>query len=288
MPTELNELLALSAPMARQMAPQLCRKDPGTGEDCSWYHGVWQDLRLLGLASAPEQQATFFRDAFVRFAGRSVRLLISGSADYSILAHIQTACALHQVAAKVTVLDLCETPLFFARWYAERAGFQMETVCADIFAYTSEIAFDVICSHGFLSQFTPPQRARLVRQWSRFLAPGGTVLLVNRVRPGPAGAETRFSEAQAHEFCEAVAKNLRCIDSLKESEKIAIIARAEVYAQRLVGYALTESELTELFSDTGFRVDNIQILASPAQDGKLIGPAVPANANHACLVASSI
>jgi SAM-dependent methyltransferase len=245
-------------------------------------------LRLLGLAAAPEQQAAFFSQAFTRFAGLSVRLLISGSADYSILAHVRAGCVQHRVTAKITVLDLCETPLFIARWYAERAGFEIETVQADIFTWTSTTAYDVICSHGFLSQFAPPQRLQLVQQWSGLLAPAGSVLLVNRVRSGPSGAEIRFSAAQGREFCEAVEKKLRLTDTLEEGEKTTILTRAEVYAQRLVGYALTESELTELFNDAGFHVDNIQILADAAQDGKLSGPAVPANANHACLVASRI
>jgi SAM-dependent methyltransferase len=282
-----KELLVLSAPLARRMAPRLCRKDPITGEDCSWYHGLWHDLRLLGLAAAPDQQATFFRDAFARVAGRSLRVLISGSADYSILAHVHAGCVRHQVAAKITVLDTCETPLFFARWYAERAGFQVETVQADIFSYTSETAFDAICSHGFLSQFPPSQRLELVHQWFRLLAPAGTVLLVNRVRPGPAGTETKFSEAQARQFCDSVAEKLRRIGSADRSEIAAILARAEAYARRLVGYALTENELTTLFDSDGFHIDHTEILTSPAQDG-LVAPAVPGGANHACLVATRI
>lgn len=286
MDSDDKELLALSAPLARSMASGLCRKDTISGEDCSWYHGLWQDLRLLGLAAAPEKQTTFFHSAFARFSRSSVRLLISGSADYSILAHVHAACVQHQVTAKITVLDSCETPLFFARWYAERAGFPIETTHADIFSYVSEIPFDVICSHGFLSQFTPPQRAELVRRWFRLLSPAGTALLVNRVRPGSAGIETRFSDVQRREFCTIVAERLRDLDSLDDSERRAILARAETYAQRLVGYILTEEELSGLFNDAGFHIDHIEFIASPSQDGKLNGPAVPANANHACLVAS--
>lgn len=278
--------LTMSAPLARRLAPQLCRKDPVSGEDCSWYHGIWQDLRLLGLAATPEHQTHFFRDVFARFSGRSVRLLICGTADYSILTQVLGACSEHRVGAKITVVDWCQTPLFFNRWYAERVECSIETVQADIFNHRFETAFDMICSHGFLGQFRPAQRAELARRWCRALTPGGTVLLVNRVRSGVAGAETRFSEAQGREFCETVTEKLRQMNSLQESERADILARAKVYVHRLTGYALTEEELTTVFPDAGFRIDDLQILSSPVQDGKLSGPAVPSNARHAALIAS--
>src|SRR4051812_43913391 len=113
-----QDLLAQGATMARELAPQLCRKNPATGERCDWYHGLWQDLRLLGLAATPEQQSDFFRNSLARFSHRAPRLLISGSADYSILAHVLSACSKHQITAEITVMDICETPLFFNRWYA--------------------------------------------------------------------------------------------------------------------------------------------------------------------------
>ena len=286
MPTKSDELLAVSAALARERAPQLCRKDSASGEDCSWYHGLWQDLRLLGLAATPEQQTDFLRTAFARFSGRPLRLLISGSADYSILAHVLSACSEHKITANITVVDLCETPLFFNRWYAEQAGCKIETIQADIFNHRFETAFDVICSHGFLSQFPPARRADLVRQWSRLLAPGGTVLLVNRVRPGLSGVETKFSKEQGREFCELVAETLHHTPSIEESDRAEILARTEIYVQRLIGYALTEEELAALFHRAGFRIDDCQILSSGAQDGKLSGPAIPAHARHACLIAS--
>jgi 2-polyprenyl-3-methyl-5-hydroxy-6-metoxy-1,4-benzoquinol methylase len=283
-----DEPLAISAALARRMAPQLCRKDPSFTNDCSWYHGLWQDLRLLGLAATPEQHADFFRSAFARFAGRPLRLLISGSADYSILAHVLSACSEHQITAIITVVDLCETPLYFNRWYAERAGFNIETIQADIFSYRFAEAFDVICSHGFLSQFSPPQRTEIVRRWASLLAPGGTAISINRIRSGPSGAETRFSEQQGREFVKMVAAKLRQTPVIEESEWSGILARAEIYVRRLSGYSLTEEELNALFQQAGFRIEDRQIISSGAQESKLSGPAIPAHAKHACVIASRI
>jgi SAM-dependent methyltransferase len=279
-------MIAQGAAMARRLAPQLCRKGPAHGEDCSWYHGLWQDLRLLGLAATPEQQAGFFRDAFARLPRGPLRVLISGSADYSILDHVLPACSENGLSAKITVADLCETPLFFNRWYAEQAGVQIETIQADIFQHRFEAPFDVICSHGFLSQFPPARRADLVRQWSRSVVPGGKVLLVNRVRPGPSGAETKFSEPQGREFCDALEKKLQASDFIPKSDWAGILARAGIYVQRLIGYALTEEELPGLFEQAGFAIDDCQVVATGSQDQNMSGPAIPTRARHACIIAS--
>src|SRR5436190_7838783 len=102
-----EEPLSESAPLARQKAAQLCR------DGCSWYHGLWQDLRAVGLAASPQYQADFFLKAFGRLAGRTrrQRVLVSGAADYSILAHVLWACDEQNIDADFAVVDRCETPL---------------------------------------------------------------------------------------------------------------------------------------------------------------------------------
>ena len=57
-PTELCEPLLTSAPLAKSAASALCCR--GAGEDCSWYHGFWQYLRIIGMVAAPERHAGFY------------------------------------------------------------------------------------------------------------------------------------------------------------------------------------------------------------------------------------
>src|ERR1700754_3275813 len=84
----VEEPLALSAPLAWRLAGELCWRGP-EGARCDWFHGIWQVLRLLGLNTTPEHHAAFFCDALDRLpAGSSPRVLISGSADYSMLAQL--------------------------------------------------------------------------------------------------------------------------------------------------------------------------------------------------------
>ncbi|HEX4264060.1 MAG TPA: class I SAM-dependent methyltransferase [Verrucomicrobiae bacterium] len=282
-----DDFLARGAALARRLAPQLCRKNPATGESCDWYHGLWQDLRLLGLAATPEQQADFFRNSLARFSQRPPRLLISGSADYSILAHVLSACSKNQITADITVMDICETPLFVNRWYAEQMRCRIHTIQADILEYSFDTEFDVICSHGFLGLFPPAQRVQLVQQWAVALKPGGAVISVNRIRPGGPGGEIKFSESQGREFCHLIAAKLQD-HPLSESERSAILDRAKVYVERLVGYSLPQEELTSLFQTAGFRMDHWEIISTGAPHSKPSGPAIPSHAQHACLIASKI
>jgi hypothetical protein len=286
---KLDEPIALSAPLARRLAPRLCRKDPVSGEDCSWYHGLWQDLRAIGLAASPEHQADFFLSAFKRLAvrRRRLRLLISGAADYSILAHVLWACNEHGLEADVTVADRCETPLFLNNWYAQRAGQTIRAVREDIFEYRPEAPFDVICSHSFLGQFPPQRRTTLVEKWSQLLAPMGSVLAVNRVRPDGTPRNHRFSPDQARSFCATVERRIRESPSLPESEASEIFNRARIYVQRLHGYAISAAELAALFQQAGFRIDDlVSVVSSDSRNSDASGPAVPACAEHACLLAT--
>ena len=287
--TKPDEPIALSAPLARRLATQLCRKDPVSGEDCSWYHGLWQDLRAIGLAAAPEHQADFFLNAFQRLANRRrrLRVLVSGAADYSILAYVLWACNAHRLAADVTVLDQCDTPLFLNNWYAERAGYKITTVRQDIFKYRPVEPFDVICSHSFLGQFPPDRRTDLIGKWSGFLTQGGTVLAVNRVRPNGAQRSVRFSPDEAQAFCATAEQKMRDLPSLTEADRTEILGRARIYVRRLQVFAMSETDLTTLLEQSGFRIDDLSSVVSTGhQDGRVSGLAIPNSAKHACVLAT--
>ncbi len=286
-----EEPLHLSAALARHVAGQLCRRGSASGESCAWYHGLWQDLRVIGLAASPERQAQFFLDAFHEFAkqsGRS-RVLISGAADYSILAYVLWACVENAIEVHVTVVDRCATPLLLNTWYAERAGQSVATVCADILEYRADVPFDVICSHSFLGQFAPDCRPNLVGQWARLLRPGGMVLAVNRLRPADGPSELRFSPAEAREFCAQVAQRIGRIPALSPHDRQQIVRRTRIYVERSQTYSLAPEELAALFVQNGFQIDRLSsIISSDPQNRDMGGKAIPKDARHACLLARKL
>jgi hypothetical protein len=46
---ELEEPMVTTAPVVQTLAPVLCQGDHVSPEDCSWYHGIWQYLRIFNM-----------------------------------------------------------------------------------------------------------------------------------------------------------------------------------------------------------------------------------------------
>jgi SAM-dependent methyltransferase len=286
---DVAEPLELSAPLAWRLAPALCRKDPESGEDCSSIHGFWQYLRLLGLASTPDQHSGFFRCALgaVKADAGAPRVLVSGSADYSMLVQVLAAFRGSGVGPDITVLDVCETPLELNRWYAERVGRRIEIRCSDISAYREVHTFDAVCTHSFLAELSPAQRVAALAKWRELLRPGGAAITVNRLRPGAVADWARFSRDQVQAFRDAV---LRRAESRKDSlgvDPTELAQAAEIYASSRRAYPVRSlEEMQELFEHSGFEVEHLSCdIVTTATGRDLSGPTTPACADYARIVA---
>jgi len=215
-----DETLVECAALARRMAPELCRREPAIGESCAWLHGYWPYLRLLGLASTPDNHAEFFLGAIGATTGRTraPRVLVSGAADHSMLALVIQACRQRNARPDVTVVDQCETPLALNRWYAQRAGLEITTRCCDMFEYTEPVPFDAVCTHSFLSEFPPERRSELLGRWRQLLSPGGAVITVNRLRPAGGSAPVGFTPEQTRAFRVAVLQQARFLSATLQAD----------------------------------------------------------------------
>lgn len=285
----VDEPIVESAPLARWIAERLCRTDPGTGESCAWYHGFWQYLRALDLVTTPAHHADFLRDAFRIAAGDAprIRVLISGAIDYSMLAHVLWACRLHGVAAEVTVVDLCDTPLFLNHWYARRAGCRIRSQRSDILEHVAEAAYDVVCTHSLLGQFAPARRRELLAKWRRALRSGGRVITVNRIRPDGGAGPVGFSPQQAAALREAV---MRLSGEQRERLEIVpdeLVRGAELYAARRRPYPVRSREdLAALFEEGGFSLEHLSCApVSAAHATAVSGPTIAGGAEYARVVA---
>lgn len=281
-----EEPLLESAPIARRLAPQLCRRDPATGADCSPVHGTWQYLRILELVTTPREHAAFLRDALARAApeGRNNRVLISGAMDYSMLAHVWWACDLRRAAAEVTVLDICETPLHLNRWYAEKAGRAVHNVRADVMEFVAAAPFDVICTHSLLSQFEPPRRRAVVERWRQMLEPGGRVITVNRLRPDAGGTSFTYSDAQIDALRHDILRRAMPWQGRLGLDTEELARDAVSYARhRRIHPVASCDELAGLFEETGFVIEHLS--SAPAAPGPLHASETSSDAHYAQLVA---
>lgn len=243
----------------------------------------------MGLAATPEHQADFFFRAFETFSQQydRLRLLISGAADYSILAHVIWACKAHKLHADITVLDACDTPLFLNNWYAERVGHKIDTIRVNIFEYCSPAPFDVVCGHSFLGQFPPHRRTELIEKWRQILNPGGSILNVNRIRPNSTQHKVNFSQSQADAFRARVMQKAAELPAGLRPGPQEFAQRVETYIQRLHIYALSADDIMALFRKNDFRIDYFSLVTSGnISDRSLSGLAIPKNAEHACIIAT--
>ena len=267
----LDEALDEAACLAREQAPALCRRDPATGHSCTWNHGLWPTLRLLGLVTEPALHGEFLRGALRAVSAEHPRVLLSGAADHALLAQVLAAYAGR--AARITVLDICETPLMLNRWFAARAGIEIETRCADILDFEAPRTFDVICTHAFLGNFDVAQRSALAARWHALLAPGGKVVTVNRLRPGREPQWVAFSIDQIWSYRARVEEA-----SQARGLQVPGLGRAaEAYAQRQAIFPLgSTEELRSLFERAGFDIEHLTAapMALAAQQ-QVDAPTVP-------------
>lgn len=281
----VEEPLAESAPLAWKLALQTCRKD-ADGISCTWNHGLWQYLRLLGLVTSPSHQADFYHSALSRAAKPSPRVLISGAADYSMLAVVLAVFGARAPGPQVTVLDACETPLALSRWYAERARVTIETVAADIRDYASDNSFDIVCSDNFFGRFPSAERPAVAARWASLLRSGGIAVTINRLRPESEAARVSFSAAQAAAFRGAVYQAARATPAVAAfAEELA--GSAEVYAERHFTYPMhSVEELRRDFEAAGLAVEYVGTASAAGGNRQASsGPSVRGFQSYARLVA---
>jgi SAM-dependent methyltransferase len=276
-----SEDLEEAAALARAQAPQLCRRDAGTGHSCAWNHGLWPTLRLLGLVTEPALHGEFLRTALGEVAGDAPRVLLSGAADHALLAQVLAAFAGR--TPRITVLDICETPLMLNRWYAERAGIAIDTHRSDILNFEVPQAFDAVCTHAFFGNFDQARRAALASKWHALLKPGGRAVTVNRLRPGREPRWVAFSVDQVWAYRARVEEAAKA----RKLQDPNLARAAEVYAGRQAIFPLgTVEEVRELFGSAGFDIAHLTVAPIAVAAQQLVNaPTVPGADLYAHLIA---
>jgi SAM-dependent methyltransferase len=286
-----SEPLESSAPIAWKLAPQLCRTDPLTGESCAWLHGFWQCLRILRFAATPERHRDFYDLALKRVCGDNgpPRMLVSGAADYSMLAEVLAALRSRNVEPAVTVVDVCETPLYLNRWYADRVSCRIQTHRCSILEYSAPAQFDAVCTHSFLGQFSREQRSELLAAWRRLLRPRGHVITVFPLRPSGPDVPRRFTSEQAQALRAAVAEKANDLGKLLQVDPQDIVRQAERYLKARYGYPVrSREESVALFEEADFRVDEISCrTVTPDCRSDIGGPGLRTpNVSYGMIIAS--
>lgn len=250
----LDDALRKSAPLAWKHAPDLC---PGEGVvQCHAYHRVWQYLLLLKVVSSLRTDTAFMIEQLrIRLVDHPrSRILISGAAEYGMLAHVLWAARLARTAPPIVVLDQCATPLMLNRWYAERAGAMIETVQADVLKFDAAESFDIICTHSFLGWFCPADKQRLLTRWRNNLKPGGVVVTTQRLRPSDGHDITRTFDAAESAARREQVRAAAVAQGFSAMAGIIADAAYEHFRTNVLYRTATPEELEDQFASNGLPI----------------------------------
>lgn len=282
--------LADCANLARRFARENCWRDPETGETCAWYHGFWPYLRLLDYGSSPAIHKAFYLDGLVDYAGKPgpIRILVSGAADFSMLAVVLEALQSAKTPPRISVVDRCETPLMLCGWFAKESGYDVETMAADILDYSDSDGFDAIVTHSFLGSFNTEDRSKLARRWFELLRPGGKLLTINRLREQEPAGLVPFSTSQSATFLSRLSADLQQQRELLDCDPAEVIAMGKAYIERKQSVPVSsKSELIDLFVKAGFVMEHCEALEM-TDPGKARpeGPTMPGGATYMKVIAA--
>jgi SAM-dependent methyltransferase len=207
--------------------------------------------------------------------------------DYSMLAHVLAACGEAGATPEVTVVDVCDTPLFLNHWFARRAGLHVQSFRSDVLDFPASGMFDVTCSHALLGQFSPDRRRGLMAKWRQLLKPGGRAITVNRIRPGSGSGPLSLAPEQARALREAVLREARQWHEPLGVDPEALAAGAERNALAERTYPVSSrDEFAGLFEDAGFEIEHLSFEEIAARNpAGVSGPRIPGGAEYGRIVA---
>jgi SAM-dependent methyltransferase len=244
-----------AAPLQLRLAERWC------DDSCRWYHGPRGYLQAFQIMRGVRRDSAFMNAALTREAARrgASRVLVSGAADWFTLAHAAAAYRAGGAAFSATIVDRCRTPLDINAWYARKAALDVRLVRADILRFRAARPFDVIVTHSFFSFFDDHARRRLMRQWRRLLAPGGSIVTVHgtyRSRAALAAAEAaraRVYRQRVRDLDEAHCQRLGI-------DKPTLLAWVETHNRRRAHRPVRSvAALRRLFEEGGFRITRLTV-----------------------------
>lgn len=223
-------------------------------EDCQWYHGSWKYLKYLDLVSCPEWHFDFYTSTIksvINSLNRDIAILICGAADdgtFSVVAHaVQSA----DHYAKITVMDMCSTPVYASLLYAKENNIEHTHGTQAIVPNTPFPSnhFDIIVTDAFLTRFLKHERLEITSEWCRILRPGGLVITTTRVEKSI--TETVLANEEAQKDYVTTAQELSLAKGL---DVMDIVNRAKVYAERITSHPFESVEEIKILFQ-GFELD---------------------------------
>lgn len=259
----LQKDLVVSAPILFELVEKhSCKHYNKSSYD--WYHKAWQFLRILDKVSTPTWHTNFYLEILKEKIKDNSSILVSGTADYTILALIIEASKKLSVKPTITIIDICPAPLKICEWYSKKESFKVETIKFDILNDKQKCKgkFDIILTDAFLTRFDNENKKNILKFWKSVLAENGVI--TTTVRIDEAIPYVKISDLEKTTFVNEV---LRKYNDLGLNYNIEIEKLASDYITNIKSFSYQSSD--DLVSD--LKEHNFEIIKF--DDALVIGEA---------------
>ena len=261
--SKLNVFLKQSADFNYIISKRLCKTGYVDKEDCSWYHGVWQYLRLCDRASAPTWHFEFYTNALSNFLKEGDSILISSAADYSMLAVVIEVVKHLKINVSITVADICETPLIINEWYSEQIDFPIKLLRVDLRKMNIKNKYNIIITDAFLTRFNNNEKGVIIERWSNSLKSGGYVITTIRLEPNLKGELITPEKVYVKDYIGYLNNcltNIFCSTGNKCRKIEKILNLATTYSKKMISYPFSdEKDIIKLFEKYNFKIVESQV-----------------------------
>ncbi|WP_119390304.1 class I SAM-dependent methyltransferase [Taklimakanibacter lacteus] len=265
-PVHCGEDLAHNAARFSALAPLHC-------DGCADYHIRSALHRYAG------PRKLFDRPELIRLASRliaekavqsdrTIEIVIAGAADTAMLATCAHAAATLGAGilgrCRFTVLDRCTTPLLICAEFAARHGLDFAAQAGDLLSAVAPCAADLIVTHSVFRFIPHEAQATLLRRIGNWLAPGGRLILSNRILLDDDGAESK-GEMRKRTAANAAARQALAEGRLTLSESAGAtldrLERAKGDGQGRPGEFRSLAEVRSLIRKSGLMEISVEELA---------------------------
>lgn len=194
-PESLSEIAA----EAYELSGRLCG-------GCGDLHALWPYIRLTRASTGVETRQSVLHTALRKYFDRGLRdVLIAGCQDTGLLALVARAGAGHEI--KISVLDICETPLELCRRAAQRWSLPITTLRRDLAELDIAAAFDLVLVHGTLHFISADRRLEALKRMRRAMRSAGQLMLFFNTSRSPS-VDARQGEAEYGDWIVSELKRL--------------------------------------------------------------------------------
>lgn len=266
---KIEAYLKKSANIAYDVSNKLC-KNGIVDTECLWYHSVWQYLRLLNVVSSPTWHDEFYNKELLNALNNKLEanILISGTADYSMLAYVIYAIEKSNVKKPhIYVLDTCNTPLYLCKWYAKNNNVVINTINQNIMLYENKNFYDIICTDAFLTRFSKDMVSKVISKWSTLLKKNGKIITTIRVHYDN---ESKITNDEINNFADKVKYLAEKNKEYIKLKPIEIAKLTKNYARKMKSNNIgNEKDIINFFNSFNIHY-NIKILCGELRESKYI------------------